>query len=77
MQELYTKWWKREGINDQKCESMNEMEETSELSASKVGGVFLTVGIGLVLAIIMVIIEFIHKTNSKSRNMVKEKIFFL
>ena len=67
LQEFYVKWWKYEG----KCPVLDEKAgSTAELTIGKIGGIFVVVAFGLFLAVIVVILEFIWKAKSVSKNMV-------
>ena len=69
---MYIKWWKEEGLDmGEKCDLRADKKEiTSELNLGKIGGIFFIVISVLVLAIIIVIIEFSVKIKKVSSNMV-------
>lgn len=61
------KWWK----SNKECGSFDDkISSTPELTIGKIGGIFVVVAFGLFLAVIVVILEFIWKAKSVSKNMV-------
>lgn len=60
LQDLKNQWWNYE---NQACEeTINSASATSELGIDKVGGVFVLLGIGVGLACLLVITEFVWKS---------------
>jgi glutamate receptor, ionotropic, invertebrate len=69
LQELYTKWWQKEGMPDgHKCD-LNEdkkKDSASELSLANVGGVFVVLAVGLCISFVVALLEFIWKARQTS-----------
>ena len=63
LQELYTKWWQVEDIDpNQKCDQVDDKKDSaSELSLESVGGVFVIMGFGIGLSLVVALIEFLCK----------------
>ena len=76
IQKLYNKWWKEGStcIRDEKKDS-----KASALNVQNVGGIFVVLVIGLLLAVFVSIIEFIYyaKTNKKRINVSSLFYFFI
>lgn len=69
LQELYTKWWKREDMDSsQKCDLVDDKKKDSanELSLANVGGVFVVLAAGLGLSFLVALLEFIWKARQDS-----------
>ena len=65
LQELYMKWWEKEGIDPGKhCESNEDKKKdsASELDWDTIGGIFVVMFGGLLLAIFVSIFEYIWRT---------------
>ena len=64
LQELYIKWWEKEGIDPGKdCESIDDKKDsTSELDWDTIGGIFVVMFCGLFIAIVVSILEYIWRT---------------
>jgi hypothetical protein len=69
LQELYTKWWQKEGMPEgHKCD-LNEdkkKDSASELSLANVGGVFVVLAVGLCISFAVALLEFIWKARQTS-----------
>ena len=66
MQELYYKWW---GSNRLNCELYEDKSElTNELSFHKVLGVFVVVGLVLILSFLILFVEFFWTACKTSEN---------
>ena len=73
LQELYTKWWEKEGKDpDQKCDNTDDKKKDSanELSLANVGGVFVVLAVGLCISFIVAILEFMWKARQTSDDQV-------
>ena len=70
--ELYQKWWKKEYQKSLTgCETLIDKNvQANELGLSKLGGVFIIVAVGLILALLIVIIELTWKAKQTSKNKV-------
>lgn len=65
LQELYTKWWQKEGVSpEKKCDNADDKKKDSanELNWSTIGGIFLIMYSGLVMAIVVSIVEYVWRT---------------
>ena len=74
LQELYTKWWEKEG-NSQKCDNSEEKKKdsASELSLASVGGVFVVLAVGLGLSLLVAFFESIWVAYKTANNTVSKK----
>jgi ionotropic glutamate receptor len=79
LQELYTKWWEYEDKDqNQKCVSVDEKKDSaSELSLESVGGVFVIMAVGIFLALIVAIVEFVLKAKKTHDRQVSGSFKFL
>lgn len=65
LQDLKNKWW----LTDSKCDSSKDPAlATSELGIDKVGGVFVLLGGGLIVALVFSLLEFVWKALKTSRD---------
>ena len=77
LQELYTKWWEKEG-NNQKCDNSEDKKKdsASELSLASVGGVFVVLAFGLGLSFLVAFFESIWVARKNSHNKVSFKLHY-
>lgn len=78
IQDLRTKWWETENTDENgesiDCEAgEKEATDTPELGMDNVGGVFLVLGVGIILSIFVGILEFIW---SIRRTSIDERVIF-
>ena len=69
MQELYTKWWEKEDLNQEnKCDVNDDKKKDSanELNFSNVGGIFLVLAVGLCISFVVALFEFFWKARQTS-----------
>lgn len=76
IQMLYDKWWKS-GLTCIRDEIKNKDGKANPLDFQNIGGVFVVLFVGLVLAIMIAFVEFIYKyKNTSKTGRVSKKRFF-
>ena len=74
--QYYEKWWKQ--IDATNCESSTKRdgEETEAMNFSSVSGIFLVLGIGLIIACLIAFVEYNWKVKRKPKNKVNLICFY-
>jgi ionotropic glutamate receptor len=71
---MYTKWWVKDTLS---CERKDEKKKdsASELSLANVGGIFVVLAFGLIIAFLVAILEFFWIAKKPSFEQVLNQVF--